>query len=156
MIRCFSFLALISIAGILSAAEPYTGPIPPKPDIPYLKHADHLVETEVVQASEDRGKHSSTYKIEGAASPARTPLAEPIFIMRSSRINPQNMELYQLEVKGDHREIKLGGRHGRPLRLTVTPLGNGLYRIEADEPLENGEYSLSPSDSNQAFCFQIY
>jgi hypothetical protein len=44
----------------------------------------------------------------------------------------------------------------RPLRLSVTRLEQGLYRIEAGETLENGEYSISPSDSNRVFCFQVY
>jgi len=28
--------------------------------------------------------------------------------------------------------------------------------VEANEMLENGEYSLTPSGSNQVFCFQVY
>jgi hypothetical protein len=44
----------------------------------------------------------------------------------------------------------------RPIRLNVTRLDENLYKIEVDEILENGEYSLSPVDSNQVFCFQIY
>jgi hypothetical protein len=44
----------------------------------------------------------------------------------------------------------------RPRRLNVKPLGGSLYRIEVDESLENGEYGLSPADSNQVFCFQVY
>jgi hypothetical protein len=45
---------------------------------------------------------------------------------------------------------------GRPLRLTVTKLTGNLFRIEAGETLEPGEYSLSPENSNQVFCFQVY
>jgi hypothetical protein len=42
------------------------------------------------------------------------------------------------------------------LRLSVTRLDRGMYRIEASETLENGEYSISPNDSNRVFCFQVY
>jgi hypothetical protein len=42
------------------------------------------------------------------------------------------------------------------LRLNVTRLDENLYKIEVDEILENGEYLLTPPDSNQVFCFQIY
>jgi hypothetical protein len=42
------------------------------------------------------------------------------------------------------------------IRLNVTRLEENLYKIEVDEILENGEYSLSPADSNQVFCFQIF
>jgi hypothetical protein len=51
-----------------------------------------------------------------------------------------------------------GRRRGgsRAVHLVVTPLENHLYRIEVDEPLENGEYALSPNGDNRVFCFQIY
>lgn len=139
------------------AAE-YNGPRPPKPDIPYLVHANHLVETEVAQAQEKSGKRESTYTIEGAASPARTPLAEPIFIIQTNQISPESLELYRLEVKGGNRQVVLSGRRHDygPYHMLVTRLGQGLYKIEADEPLENGEYSLSPNGSNRVFCFEIY
>jgi hypothetical protein len=65
-----------------------------------------------------------------------------------------------MEVKSGNREVNLSQKRRRSgpraIHLMVTRLGEGLYKIEADEPLENGEYSLSPSDSNRAFCFQIY
>jgi hypothetical protein len=137
------FLAL----GLLSAANKYTGPVPPKPDIPYLLHASNLIETE------------TNYVIAGASSPARTPLAEPIFIIDAQKSSPERFELYRMDVKGGNREVSFSGRRrggNRALHLTVTPLGGHLYKIEVDEPLENGEYTLSPSGDNRAFCFEIY
>jgi len=44
----------------------------------------------------------------------------------------------------------------KPIRIEVSKLSGNLYRIEVDESLEPGEYSLSPADSNQVFCFQVY
>jgi hypothetical protein len=38
----------------------------------------------------------------------------------------------------------------------VKPLEGKLYRVEANETLENGEYALSPDGSDQVFCFQVY
>lgn len=144
------------LVGMCNAAD-YNGPRPPKPDIPYLKHASSLIETEVVEAKEESGKKETTYVIPGPASTAKTPLAEPIFLMESEKISPDRLELYRLEVKGGRREITIGQkRKGRPLRVTVTRVADRLYRIEAGESLEDGEYSLSPADSNQAFCFEIY
>jgi hypothetical protein len=32
----------------------------------------------------------------------------------------------------------------------------GLYRVEVNEPLEDGEYCLSPEGSNDVFCFSEY
>jgi hypothetical protein len=150
----FAFL----IAGCLTAAEKYTGPVPPKPDIPYLLHASSLVETESAQAQQ--GRKGDTFIISGAASPARTPLAEPIFIIDARNVQPEGFELYRLEVKGGNREVNLNSSRRRggsaALHLAVRPLGGHLYRVEADEVLEDGEYALSPNGDNRAFCFEIY
>lgn len=153
-----SLLLLVAI-GLLSGADKYTGPLPPKPDIPYLLHASNLVETETGQAREESRKSDTNYVIAGANSPARTPLAEPIFIIDAQKSSPERFELYRLEVKGGNREVTFSNRRrggNRPLHLAVTPLGGHLYKIEADEPLENGQYALSPSGDNRAFCFEIY
>jgi hypothetical protein len=154
------FASAWAVSALLAAADTYTGPRPPKPDIPYLLHADHLVETEMQQAHQDNKKNEVTYTIDGASSPAKTPLAEPIFIIDAQNLDPNRIELYRLDVRNGHREITMSGKRrrgeGRPIHVLVTPLGGHLYRIEADEVLENGEYSLSPSDSNTVFCFAIY
>jgi len=152
-------LLLFVAIGLLSGAEKYTGPLPPKPDIPYLLHASNLVETETGQAREESRKSDTNYVIAGASSPARTPLAEPIFIIDAQKNSPERFELYRLDVKGGNREVTFSNRRrggNRPLHLAVTPLGGHLYKIEADEPLENGQYALSPSGDNRAFCFEIY
>ena len=155
-------LALAALSGFLCAAEKYDGPIPPKPDIPYLLHANNLVETETGQAREENRKNDTVYTIAGASSPARTPLAEPIFIIDARQTSPDRLELYRLEVKGGNREVSLTSNRGRrggnnrPLHLMVTRLGDRLYKVEADEPLENGEYAISPSGNNHVFCFAVY
>lgn len=148
-----------AITALASAAEKYTGPVPPKPDVPYLLHASNLVETETGQAREENRKNETSYSIAGASSPARTPLAEPIFIIDARNLSPERFELYRLDVKGGNREVSFSNRRrgaNRALHLAVTPLGGHLYKIEVDEPLENGEYALSPSGDNRAFCFEIY
>jgi len=150
----------LTLASFAYAADKYNGPVPPKPDLPYLMHADNLVETEVGQAQQENRKNDSTFIISGATSPARTPLAEPILIIDAQKISPDRLELYRLEVKGGNREVSISSnrRRGgnRPLHLVVTPLSNHLYRVEVGEPLENGEYALSPNGDNRAFCFEVY
>lgn len=152
--KTVSLIALAALA--FAAAEKYDGPVPPKPDIPYLLHASNLVETESGQARQEK----NGAVISGASSPARTPLSEPIFIMDARNIMPERLELARLEVKGGNREVSFstGRRRGgsRFLHLQVTPLSGHLYKIEVDEPLENGEYALSPSGDNRVFCFEIY
>jgi len=153
MLRFAAFL-LITVAAL--AADKYDGPRPPKPDIAYLVHADNLIPTEALEAKDDGG----LYSVPGANSSARTPLAEPIFLIESDKILPERLELYRWEVKGGHRELATGKakRKGsaRPLHLSVNKVDGKLYRVEASEPLENGEYSLSPNDSNTVFCFEVY
>ena len=151
--RTVTVICLASFS--LLAADKYDGPLPPKPDIPYLLHASNLIETEVGQARQDK----SSAVIAGASSPARTPLAEPIFIINAQSFSPDRLELARLEVKGGNREVSLGSgkrRGARFLHLAVTPLGNRLFKVEVDEPLENGEYALSPSGDNRVFCFEVY
>jgi hypothetical protein len=154
-------LCILAAAGWLSSADKYEGPKPPKPDVPFLLHATSLVETEAVQAREENRKNETIFVVSGASSPARTPLAEPIFIIEAKQIVPDRMELYRFEVKNGNREVSMatGKRKGggpRPLHLMVTPLDNRLYKIEANEQLENGEYGLTPSGDNRVFCFQVY
>ena len=144
----------------IGASQKYSGPRPPKPDVPYLMHADNLIETEALQSrQEDRGRDKVAW-VPGISSAARTPMAEPIFLMEAQKIVPDKLELYKLDVKRDRREVvfskKPGKNDARPLRLSMTSLGEKLYRIEANETLDNGEYALSPSGSDEVFCFQVY
>ena len=153
-------LGFLLLAFTISAADKYDGPRPPQPDLPYLLHASKLIPTEAADAQEaDKKKNEVKYTVPGEASPAKTPLAEPIFLIDGDKINPERMELYQLEVKDGHRELTISerGRGGaRPLKMSVTRLDGRLYRVEAAEMLDNGQYCLSPNDSNRAFCFEIY
>src|SRR6266849_3513476 len=158
--RTGSLLLLLWISAAAASAQKYTGPRPPKPDVLYLVHADNLVPTEVAEAKQESRKNDISFTIAGAGSPARTPLAEPIFIMEADKISPERLELYRVDVKNGHREVTMSQKRTRggprPLRLSVTRLDKGLYRIEASETLENGQYSISPNDSNHVFCFEVY
>jgi hypothetical protein len=153
--------ALLLVAVTASGlAQKYTGPRPPKPDVPYLMHADNLLETEVFEAKEEARGNETTAWVPGVSSPVRTPMAEPIFLFESGKIVADKLELYKFEVKRGRREVVLPKKPGknapRPIRVIVTNLEGRLYRIEANETLENGEYSLSPGGTNQVFCFQVY
>ena len=97
-----SFLLLLPALAL--GADKYDGPRPPQPDMLYLVHADNLVPTEAVEAKEESG----VYNIPGAASPARTPLAEPIFLIQSDKVLPERLELYRWDVKGGRRELAIG------------------------------------------------
>jgi hypothetical protein len=143
----------------LAAADKYQGPRPPKPDLPYLLHGSRLVETEATEAREEKRKDDTVYVISGASSPARTPLAEPILLLETEKLQADRLELYKLEVRNGRREAVFPAKRrkdARPIRISVTRLDQNLYRLEAAVGLENGEYSLTPAASNQVFCFQVY
>ena len=143
-----------------AAADKYSGPRPPKPDIPYLVHASNLIPTEVIDAQPEDKKDETIYIIPGAASTAKTPLAEPTFLIEADKLVPDKIGLWKLDTKGGRREIilsKKARRNGpRPLRLTVSRVEGRLYKLEVSQMLESGEYSLSPDGSDQTFCFSVY
>ena len=155
-----SLIVTLLLGAATLCAQKYTGPRPPKPDVLYLVHADNLIPTEVTEAKQESKKNDVTYTISGASSPARTPLAEPIFLIEGDKIQPQSLELYKMEVKGGHREVTTALRRTRngpkALRLAVTRLDKNLYRVEVDEQIDNGQYSISPNGSNTVFCFEVY
>jgi hypothetical protein len=140
-------------------AQKYTGTLPPKADLPYLIHASDLVPTEASEAREEGKKDDIIYVIAGAASPVKTPLASPIFLLQADKLQPDKFELYRLEVKNGRREVTFSHKRrktARAIRISIHPLGESVYRLEVDETLENGEYSISPGGSNQVFCFSVF
>ncbi|MCW5978011.1 MAG: hypothetical protein KIT09_08025 [Bryobacteraceae bacterium] len=155
-------------AGLLLLApaalpQEYDGPRPPKPDIPYLLHAGDLVELEAGEARVEDRKRETANLLAGAASPVKTPLAEPIFIFESDKIPAQKLALYQLDVVKGQREIAFPkdareqfrkGPH--PKHLMVRKLAGKLFWLEANEVLDNGQYCLSPEGSQAVFCFEIF
>ena len=83
-------LVLSSAAMLAAFGQKYTGPRPPQPDLPYIKHADHLVPTESVIAKEEKKKNQSIFTMEGASSSARTPLALPVFLLLADKLAPDH------------------------------------------------------------------
>jgi hypothetical protein len=153
--------ALVALSAAAALAQKYSGPRPPKPDVIYLLHASNLVETDSAEAQEQQGKRDyTTYIVPGPAAKARTPVAEPIFLIAADKLKPESLEMYRFEVKNGRRELSLPQKptrnSPRPVRVSITRLEAGLYRLEAAQFLENGEYGFSPSGSNRVFCFQVY
>ena len=121
-------------------AQKYDGPRPAKADIPYIKHADSLLATEVGEASEEHRKDDIVYVVSGAASTVKTPLASPILLFQSDKINPDKLQLFKLETKNGRREILFSHKKKQatmPIRTDVTKLSaDGLYRIEVVSSLD--------------------
>ena len=153
----FSFFSFVAVA-FSQANQPSIRP--PKKDVPYLLEADKLIETEVRQAAQSGSKQGQIFSIPGTTSSARTPLPEPIFLFSPDRISANQLGLYRLQVTNGHREVVIGKHHRddeeTSFRLTLHRLDATLYRIEAAQMLDPGEYALSPQGSNTAFCFTVY
>ena len=157
--RALVITFLIAIP-VLAQSDEYHGPTPPKSDVPYLLHASNLIETERTEAHSESKKSDQLYWVEGDSSSVRTPLAEPIFIIKIDKLNADKIELYKFDVNKKRRELVLKERPGRndahPLHMQVTRLGKGLYKLEVSETLPNGQYSLSPQGSDTVFAFEVY
>lgn len=159
-------VALFGLAAVapLAAQTPkkYSGPRPEKADVPFLLHATRLIELEQKTATEQKTREGTVYTVAGPESPIKTPVPEPIFLFRSEKLNPESLTLFRMTVRGGARTLTLPevGRRRRdgpkPVFMLVTMLEPGLYRIEVNEPLEDGEYCLSPEGSNDVFCFSEY
>ena len=157
------FLLAALLLAAPSFGQKYTGPRPAKPDVVYLLHASTLVATEAGEAKEETRKDVMANVMKGAASTARTPLAEPVFLIETEKLDAAKFELYKMDVKNGQREVVIPSdpkkrlkNAPKPMRLKWEKIEGNLFRLEANEYLDNGEYCLSPSGSQQVFCFQVY
>lgn len=149
-------LPLFALALAAAQAPKYNGPVPPQPDLPYLKHASNLVATEPVEIKEEKDKTDSLFTIAGEASSAKTPLGLPVLLLKAEKLDPLKLVMFRLTVKDGRREITASGKKtADPIRVVVTRVSDGLFRLEVYDSLENGEYMLAADGSNQAFCFEI-
>jgi hypothetical protein len=161
-IATLAALVLVLAALPAAAQKKYTGPRPPKPDVPFLIQAGNLVPIEAGEARESQGKNETNYTVDGAASAIKTPVPEPVFLFQSDKINPERMSLFKMETRNGQRTLSLPADprrrkdSSRPLFILVTPLENRLFKVEVNEPLDNGEYCLSPEGSNTVFCFSEF
>lgn len=155
--------ALLLLAALPAAAQKkYTGPRPTKADVPFLVHANQLLPVETSEAREAQGKNETNYSVAGESSPTRTPVPEPVFLFLSDRINPERLSLFRMVTRNGERTLSLPSDPRkkkdsvRPIFILVTPLENRLFKVEVNEPLDNGEYCLSPEGSNTVFCFSEF
>lgn len=157
MPRCTLSMTLSTCigAGILFAQSSYSGPRPPKKDVPYLIEASRLIETEVEQAPASK-KTGQAFSIPGAASTTRTPIPEPAFLFSPSQLRADEFVLRRFETKNGERELTRQSSADDDLHLTVRKLAPGLDRIEVDEMLDAGQYALVPQGESTIFCFDVY
>ena len=143
------------------AQDKYSGPKPPSKDLPYLIHGEKLIPTEVQTATQSNSKKGQVFFVPGSTSPARTPLAEPIFLFSPDHFRAEQLGVFRFQVLNGRREVVISGKHKKQsevavFRLSVHRLAEDLFRLEVSEMLDPGEYSLSPEGDNTAFCFSVY
>ena len=132
---------------------------PPKVDVPYLIHANNLVETEQSRAVEQSSKKEQTYHVPGATSGVLTPMAGPEFLLKVENLDPDRLQLYRFESRNGQREILIRKKKkivAKAYYTSTTRVSPGVFRIRADQFLENGEYCLTPSGSDAVFCFTVH
>jgi hypothetical protein len=156
-----SFIFLLLLAGVMLRADEPSFPAPPKTDLPYLLLGGQLVPTDVGEAQEQQSgkkkKDETTYTLAGEHAKARTPLTSPIFLLKQDSLDVQRLEVYAFEVKDGHREVTFSKRKAvQAFTLTIKKVDEALYRMEVNESLPPGEYAITPSGSNQVFCFAVY
>jgi hypothetical protein len=142
-------------------------PVAPEPQVtgaPFLRSASGLIPLEreigmMVRNNTMYGMGSSVYRIQGGRSPVRVRQGDRlVFVIRlNPNADPRRFELYPLQSRMSYRQTEPSGGGGRPLALPVTiaKIGDSVYEISPARPLYPGEYSLSPIDSNQSFCFGV-
>jgi hypothetical protein len=153
-------LVVLFLAAAALLAQKYSGPVPEKEDLPYIVQADNLIPTEATTAQEQKGKKDEiTYFIPGAASPVKTPLASPSFLIKVKDMAPEKLQLYRLDVKNGRREITMRtgkrAKNADPVHIEVKRVSDDLVRLEVSDHLPNGQYSFSPQGSDDVYCFEV-
>ncbi len=160
LIRYASLMMILGLPILMLAEMPYHGPKPAKQDMPYLVLGDRLVETDESEASQQEAKNKTTFTVTGASSTAKTPLAEPAFLMVPGKIRPESLSLYPMKVEKGNRSVTFNAKpkkdDPRPIPLLFHERKDGSTMIESNQYLDPGEYCLSPQGANTVFCFQVY
>jgi hypothetical protein len=149
------------------SVAPVAPPVVIQPDVvgvPFMRGASGLVTLEreigmMVRSNTTYGMGASVYRIQGAQSPVRVRRSDKIvFVVRlNSTGDPRRFQLYSLESRMNYRQTQPTRGGGRPpaLAATINKIGDSTYEISPMQPLYPGEYSVSPIDSNESYCFGV-
>jgi hypothetical protein len=153
-----------------SVNAPSAGPDAPRfdpgPDIagaPFLRGANGYIplERETGMMSRGGGMYGmggTVYRIQGPRSPVRVRQGDRIvFVVRlNSGDDPRQFQLYRLESRMGYRQTQ-PGMGGTPpsLQVTIHKVNDSVYEIIPVRVLYPGEYSVSPMNSNDSYCFGV-
>jgi len=164
--------ARVDVAEIIfgSIKAPSAGPEAPRidlgPDIvgaPFLRGSAGYIplEREIWMMSRGGGMYgmgATVYRIQGPRSPVRVRQEDRlVFVVRlNPGGDPRQFQLYRLESRMGYRQTQptMGGT---PLGLPVTinRIGDSVYEIAPVRTLYPGEYAVSPTNSNESYCFGV-
>ena len=119
IVPVFALCALLPLAAIPQQAVPDQPKVPqpePPPAARFTVQANEVILPVTVtddkgrfvsnlEAKTQKKKDDTLYIVDGANSPAKTPLAAPILLFENGKINPENLQLFQMESKDGHREF---------------------------------------------------
>jgi len=149
---------------------PVAPPVVIQPDIvgvPFMRGASGLLSLEREMAMMVRNNSPygmgpamgpPVYRIQGAQSPVRVRRGDKIvFALRlNSGGDPRRFALYPLESRMNYRQAQSrGGGQPMGLPMTIAKVGDWVYELSPARPLYAGEYSVSPIDSNESYCFGV-
>jgi len=151
--------------GVPSPVAP-APPLAMQPDIagvPFIRGASGLISLERETGMLVRGNTisggQSIYRIQGAQSPVRMRRGDRIvFVVRlNSGGDPRRFELFMLESRMNYRQTlpMRAGSRPQAVSVTITRIADSVYEISPAGPLYQGEYAVSPINSNESFCFGV-
>lgn len=114
----------------------------------------------LVRSNTMYGMGATVYRIQGPPqSPVRVRRGDKVvFVLRlNSGSDPRRFQLYQLESRMTYRQTQPSMGGGRPpaLPVTINKISDYTYEISPARQLFPGEYSFSPIDSNESYCFGV-
>ncbi len=152
-----------AIDPVVPAAAPPRALEPQVTGVPFMRGASGFLSLErayamPVRSNSPYGMGQSVYRIQGPQSPVRVGRGDKIvFVVRlNSGDDPRRFELYQLESRMNYRQTQstMGGRPPA-LPVTIAKIGDSTYEISPARQLYPGEYSFSPINSNESYCFGV-
>ena len=129
--------------------------------VAYIKDASGALTPLEKTFGTQQGTGRGYSEIAGARAAVRIRAAQkPIFVVRlPNGADPGKFLLYPMETRNNTRRTfsSANSRDGyRTIPLNITKAaGASLYEYMPAQDLAPGEYTLSPSDSNDAYCFGI-
>jgi hypothetical protein len=131
---------------------------------PFLRGASGYIALERVAATPTRsggiyGMGGGTvYRVQGGHSNVRVRQGDRVvFVVRlDPGGDPRQFQLFRLDSRMNYRQTQATVGGGPPaLPMTIQKVGGSVYEVTPVRALYPGEYAVSPSNSNDSYCFGV-